>query len=551
MVRQQVRPSGGLALFCLSRFSPQTAGPTAPNPAVRKQRKASKKKRKKSLKKTQHRQTSHFRVNLLKMMQRPLEADRVTPASGRRKKDHGHDSPSDHLVDAAGQSDAGTQHIPAAGVPASQENEQGELARALGESSPPAPPACETALSVVSVAFEFPPQAPPTISPDRFLTTQELLRPDAHLSQSIEAFLLDQRSPHTRMAYGKDLKRFIQFLLVKRFTQGVSQINRALLISYKEFLLSEKLQHTTVDRHIATLKSFFKWLTEDGHLEKSPADGVRYMSPKRLSSTNGFSDEEVKKILAVPDLHTRVGALHYVILMILFYCGLRRSELCELKMSSLGTERKQRVIRLRGKGNAERMIVLIPQVWNAIQFYFHITSRKYKADAPLLAPLINNRSKVINRHLDPSSIFYVVRKYAKRAGVSNRVSPHSCRATAISNARDHHVPDRAIQEFAGWVSPEMITRYDKRKTSVEDSAAHSIHYGSAAQKMPDLSSWDLSQTQLLLFSSDATPSKPSSTPKTTPSAAADAGLGNLGFELGAEEGVGLSRAKSQKPLEKD
>jgi integrase len=74
-------------------------------------------------------------------------------------------------------------------------------------------------------------------------------------------------------------------------------------------------------------------------------------------------------------------------------------------------------------------------------------------------------------------IFYIVTKYAKLAGIAHRVSPHSCRATAISNARDHNVPDRAIQEFAGWSTTNMITRYDKRKSSIEKSAAHAIHYG--------------------------------------------------------------------------
>src|SRR6185312_13425713 len=98
-------------------------------------------------------------------------------------------------------------------------------------------------------------------------------------------------------------------------------------------------------------------------------------------------------------------------------------------------------------------------------------------DEYLFIPLRNNRTGVLNKSLDPSMIFYIVTRYAKLAGISNRVSPHSCRATAISNARDHHVPDRAIQEFAGWASPDMITRYDKRRTAVEDSAAHSISYG--------------------------------------------------------------------------
>ncbi len=71
------------------------------------------------------------------------------------------------------------------------------------------------------------------------------------------------------------------------------------------------------------------------------------------------------------------------------------------------------------------------------------------------------------------------------AGIQKRVSPHSCRATAISNARDREAPDRAIQEFAGWSSPEMIVRYDKRKTAVEKSAAHMISYG-AGPTLPSL-----------------------------------------------------------------
>jgi hypothetical protein len=147
------------------------------------------------------------------------------------------------------------------------------------------------------------------------------------------------------------------------------------------------------------------------------------------------------------------------------------------------------VIRLRGKGNAERIIVLIPPVWNAIKHLFLITRRDISVDQPIFMPIRNNRTQDLNKPLDPSMIFYIVTKYAKLAGVVNRVSPHSCRATAISNARDHHVPDRAIQEFAGWASPDMITRYDKRRSSVEDSAAHAIVYGAENRILPQSDAW--------------------------------------------------------------
>jgi site-specific recombinase XerD len=318
----------------------------------------------------------------------------------------------------------------------------------------------------------------------RNLSSAELLRPQDQLKQSIEGFLLDQRSEHTRRAYGKDLKRFMMFLSARNFQQGPSELNRTTLIAYKESLLAEGLEHTSVDRHLATLKSFFNWLVEDGLLFRSPADGVRFLNPKRLSTTIGFTDEEVKKILAVPDLHTRVGSLHYAVLMTLFYCGLRRSEACSLRTTHLGTERNQRVLRLRGKGNAERIIVMIPPVWNALKHLFLITRRDLAVDQPLFMPIRNNRTQDLKKPIDPSMIFYIVTKYAKLAGIANRVSPHSCRATAISNARDHHVPDRAIQEFAGWASPDMITRYDKRRSAIEDSAAHSISYGAENRVLP-------------------------------------------------------------------
>lgn len=332
------------------------------------------------------------------------------------------------------------------------------------------------------------PLAPPVPAPARALTTAALIRPDDPLRKSVEGFLLDQRSPHTRRAYGKDLKRFIEFLHGRRAERGSEPINRMLLIAYKEHLLNDGLEHTTVDRHLATLRSFFRWMVDDGHLEKNPAEGVRFLNPKRVSRTIGFSDEEVGRLLACPDLHTRTGAQHYAILMVLFYCGLRRSELCSLRLSNLGQERGHRVLRLQGKGNAERVIVVTPKVWSALKHYFRIANRgpggsgsPASKDEYLFQPIRNNRTGVREKPLDPSHIFYIVTKYARQAGIANRVSPHSCRATAISNARDHNVPDRSIQEFAGWASPDMITRYDKRKASVEKSAAHAIDYGAQAR----------------------------------------------------------------------
>ena len=322
---------------------------------------------------------------------------------------------------------------------------------------------------------QLPAVVPPAPVPEG-LSATALIHPNERLRSSIEGFLLDQRSPHTRRAYGKDLKRFLKFLVVYR-NQRSEKIERSTIVAYKDALLTEGLEHTTVDRHLATLRSFFRWLGEDGLHPVNPAEGVRFLKPKRLSKTLGFSDEEVRRVLSKPDTHSRTGAMHQAILTTLFYAGLRRSEICALRTSNLGQERGHAVLRLRGKGDAERVVVLVPTAVDAIQHYLKIARKDPRVDQPLFSPVKNARTGVTSKPLDPSMIFYIVKKYALLAGIAHRVSPHSCRATAISNARDHHVSDRAIQEFAGWASPDMITRYDKRKTAVEGSAALSIDYG--------------------------------------------------------------------------
>lgn len=194
-------------------------------------------------------------------------------------------------------------------------------------------------------------------------------------------------------------------------------------------------------------------------------------------------------MLALPDLHRRTGALHFAVLSTLLYCGLRRAELCALRTTHLSTERGVRVARVRGKGNRERLIVLPPPVWKALTHYARVLGLDLARDQPLFQGVRSPSGPTrapgeIRAPLDPSAVFYIVRRYARQAGITRPISPHSCRATAISNARDREAPDRAIQEFAGWASPAMITRYDKRRTAVEDSAAHRISYGAMDRLAP-------------------------------------------------------------------
>jgi integrase len=91
----------------------------------------------------------------------------------------------------------------------------------------------------------------------------------------------------------------------------------------------------------------------------------------------------------------------------------------------------------------------------------------------------------LRKRLNPHAITYVVIRYARKAGILKAISPHSCRATCISNALDRRATHRAVQHLAGWSTPLMIQRYDKRREDLKNSAAFTIDYGEDPQEVAE------------------------------------------------------------------
>lgn len=293
----------------------------------------------------------------------------------------------------------------------------------------------------------------------------------------VESFLTDQRSEHTKSAYRADIINYIKFVeSTSSIPATFELISTEKIRDFKAFMLRSGYAHSTIDRHLAALSSLFSSLRCGGKIDHNPVEGVKFLNAKRLSPTIGLTDEQVRAMLEWPDRATAQGAFDYAVLMVLFYCGLRRGELCGLRIQDIAMERGQHVLRLIGKGNAERLVVVLPIVYEAIQSYFMRSGRPFQGDGFLFSPIRNNRTKTTDKAIHPTTVYGLIQRAARALRIDSRISPHSCRATAISNARDNGVPDRAIQEFAGWSSAEMITRYDKRKTAVENSAAHKITY---------------------------------------------------------------------------
>lgn len=306
-------------------------------------------------------------------------------------------------------------------------------------------------------------------------------------AREIQPFLANQLSGHTRRAYETDLKQFFRFLDGRVDVKTLAGLRSEHVILFRKYLeegrmTGKPMAKASINRKLAVIKSFFDWLEANHVANDNPAARVKGFPQSQESKLNGLSDEEAQRMLDLPNRNSRSGALHQAILAVLLYLGLRKGELIDLKMGDLDSERGVPVLRVRGKGHRVRILPLTPLLLARLDHYFLVCGRDRKdKEAPLFIPTKNPRFGVTFKPLNPNAITYLVLRYATKAGVLKKVSPHSCRATCISNALDKRATHRSVQHLAGWSTPLMIQRYDKRREDLKNSAAFVVDYSVTAE----------------------------------------------------------------------
>ena len=302
-------------------------------------------------------------------------------------------------------------------------------------------------------------------------------------AREIPTFLANQLSDHTRRSYETDLKQFFQFLEGRISAREIESLRPDHIILFRKYLEEGRLngkimEKATVNRKLAVVKSFLNWLKVNQVIRDNPAQLVKGFPQSQESALKGLSDDEARKLLSLPRRNSRAGALHSAVLHVLLYLGLRKSELLGLKMGDLTEERGVPVIKVRGKGHRVRILPITYQVKAALEHYFFACRRdKAQHEEPLFTPTKNPVSGQLLKKMHPHAITYIVVHYAKKAGILKKISPHSCRATCISNALDRKATQRSVQHLAGWSTPLMIQRYDKRREDLKNSAAFLVDYG--------------------------------------------------------------------------
>lgn len=307
---------------------------------------------------------------------------------------------------------------------------------------------------------------------------EEASQKKTEVQDFVNEFLVQFLSEDTKTAYIKDLKFFFDFLRSGNVAiSHPSEIQSFHFQLYRDHLLERGLASATINRRLVCVRSFMKWAVASRLITHNPLDTIKLPKVQTETPTVAFDDDEVVRMINAPDLKTHKGTTHRLIMVMLFTLGLRRSELVGIQIHQIVEDRDHKVLRIHGKGDKVRLIPLSELVWEEIQAYrAHLTDN----DVRLLPEdyLLQTDIKVKNtKPMDGSTIYRVIEKYARALGINKAVSPHSCRATAISHLLDTRLtPLRDVATFAGHSNISTTERYDKRRKNLEKSAAYMVDY---------------------------------------------------------------------------
>lgn len=253
-------------------------------------------------------------------------------------------------------------------------------------------------------------------------------------------------SPNTVVAYLYDVGLLFSFLDENYPQKAIKWVDTPTL---REFIINiDKLDFGpyTQSRIISGLKAFYKYLLIEKIVDTDPSELIE--APKLgRKLPDVLTEEEITLIIESVDLSKDEGERNKAILETLYGCGIRVSELINLKISDLHF--KEGIIMVTGKGNKQRLVPIGDQAKKQITTYLDYTRPKInvsKNDTDTL--FLNRRGKKLTRQM----IFYIVKNNVEKAGIRKNVSPHSFRHSYATHLVQNGADLRVVQELLGHVS---------------------------------------------------------------------------------------------------
>jgi integrase/recombinase XerD len=259
-------------------------------------------------------------------------------------------------------------------------------------------------------------------------------------------------------AYTRDIDKLVRFMELQYNSLPPSRVELHHLTSFLAWVNELGLSARSQARIISGIKSFYKFLLLEDVIETDP---TTLLETPRIGRKlpEVLNHEEVELILAEIDLSSPAGRRNKAILEVLYGCGLRVSELTELRLSHVYFD--QEFIRVTGKGNKERLVPIGRIALKEIRNYLpdrNSLPRIQRDHEDIL--FLNRRGRGLSRIM----IFTIIKDLAAAAGIKKNISPHTFRHSFATELIDRGADLRAVQEMLGHESiltTEIYTHLDR------------------------------------------------------------------------------------------
>lgn len=269
-------------------------------------------------------------------------------------------------------------------------------------------------------------------------------------------------SDNTIESYMRDLAQFAHYIL-RMYDVPPKKVEPEMISNYMSRLYELGREKSSQARALSGIKSFFNYLLLEEIIDSSPAELIE--SPKSSRPLpDTLSTEEIDRLIGSIEDNTTKGLRDRAILEVLYSCGLRVSELCDLKLGDLFFG--EGYIRVIGKGDKQRLVPMSSIARSRIQLYMDVRSKERRKEEILF---LNNRGKKLTRVM----IFTIIKQAAQRAGIDKKISPHTFRHSFATHLLEGGANIRQVQELLGHeniLTTEIYTHLDDshlRKTLEE------------------------------------------------------------------------------------
>lgn len=265
-------------------------------------------------------------------------------------------------------------------------------------------------------------------------------------------------SGNTLDAYMRDVRKLESFTISELDNLSPQNITYENLQEYIYQLSKNKISERSQARAISSIKAFFKFLLEDDYRTDNPAALLE--GPKLgLYLPDTLSEEDINRIITCIDNSTDIGKRNKCILEVLYGCGLRVSELIDLKISNINF--KESYIMVEGKGEKTRLVPLANTTAEFITSYIHTVRNKTKINKKYEDTLfLNSRGTNMSRVI----VFIIIKELTQKAGISKSISPHTFRHSFATHLLQNGADLRFIQEMLGHSSITTTQVYTHLKT---------------------------------------------------------------------------------------